>query len=193
MNDPPDWRYRDHPGTNADVPFAVLDGKWKRSPTRLQKTVKLLQQLGFPTRYRYTLFFYGPYSEELQAEIDLLDTVGLIDEKCQASSDGTEYYVFAHSQRHERIVAAEHLRVLLRCVHGLLEPTVAQRKGFVSRKLWLNCPIGFKHVSLFPCRFECRATDSQSILRGSSPGGTPRGNSFRITSPPIVQIGRAHV
>lgn len=31
--------------------------------TRLQKEIKLLQRLGFPTEYSYTLFFYGPYSE----------------------------------------------------------------------------------------------------------------------------------
>lgn len=60
--------------------------------TRLQKTVKLLQRLGFPTDYRYTLHFYGPYSEALQAEVNLLDVVGLIEERPHVSQDGTPYY-----------------------------------------------------------------------------------------------------
>lgn len=40
--------------------------------TRLQKTVKLLQRLGVPTRFGYKLHHYGPYSEDLQSEIGLL-------------------------------------------------------------------------------------------------------------------------
>jgi hypothetical protein len=60
--------------------------------TRLQKTVKLLQRLGFPTDYRYTLYFYGPYSEELQSEVDLLGVVGLIEEQPHVAKDGTPYY-----------------------------------------------------------------------------------------------------
>jgi uncharacterized protein YwgA len=60
--------------------------------TRLQKTVKLLQRLGFPTDYRYTIYFYGPYSEDLKAGVDLLDRLGLIEEQEKTSKDGTTYY-----------------------------------------------------------------------------------------------------
>jgi uncharacterized protein YwgA len=56
--------------------------------TRLQKTVKLLQRLGLPTTYLYTIFFYGPYSEGLFSDIGLLCQVGLITEKEQAATDG---------------------------------------------------------------------------------------------------------
>ena len=41
--------------------------------TRLQKTVKLLQRLGAPLDYDYTIHFYGPYSEGVQADIGLLE------------------------------------------------------------------------------------------------------------------------
>jgi len=63
--------------------------------TRLQKTVRLLQRLGFPTDYRFTLHFYGPYSEALQAEVNLLNVVGLIEERPHVSHDGTPYYTIA--------------------------------------------------------------------------------------------------
>lgn len=48
--------------------------------TRLQKTIYLLQRCGFPTTYTYTLHFYGPYSEELVSDAELLDTLGLVAE-----------------------------------------------------------------------------------------------------------------
>jgi uncharacterized protein YwgA len=48
--------------------------------TRLQKTVKLLQRLGMPTDYRYTIFFYGPYSEGVFSDIQLLERLGLVSE-----------------------------------------------------------------------------------------------------------------
>jgi uncharacterized protein YwgA len=56
--------------------------------TRLQKTVKLLQRLGMPTDYRYTLFFYGPYSEGVFSDIQLLERLGLVSEKELPGADG---------------------------------------------------------------------------------------------------------
>ena len=68
--------------------------------TRLQKTVKLLQRLGLPTDYRYTLYFYGPYSEDLQAGVGLLDNFGLIkEEEHQNQKDGTVYYTIRAEKR----------------------------------------------------------------------------------------------
>lgn len=60
--------------------------------TRLQKTVKLLQRLGFPTTYGYTIYFYGPYSEDLHAGLRLLESMGLITEEEHQSHEGTPYY-----------------------------------------------------------------------------------------------------
>ncbi|MCK4856641.1 MAG: hypothetical protein KAT58_01615 [candidate division Zixibacteria bacterium] len=61
--------------------------------TRLQKTVKLLQRLDLPTDYDYMLHFYGPYSEGLQAEVGLLELLGLVEESEQHAQDGRPYYV----------------------------------------------------------------------------------------------------
>lgn len=67
--------------------------------TRLQKEIKLLQRLGFPTEYSYTLHFYGPYSEGLHAEIGLLEAFHFIEEVAQTRGDGTPYYILkAHPQ-----------------------------------------------------------------------------------------------
>lgn len=61
--------------------------------TRLQKEVKLLQRCGFPTDYSYTIHFYGPYSEALQADISLLEAFGLVDETGDVSKEGNPYYI----------------------------------------------------------------------------------------------------
>jgi uncharacterized protein YwgA len=60
--------------------------------TRLQKTVKLLQRLGFPTDYGYMSFFYGPYSEGVQFDIGLLEHFGLVKEERRQGSE-KPYYV----------------------------------------------------------------------------------------------------
>jgi uncharacterized protein YwgA len=62
--------------------------------TRLQKTVKLLQRLGLPTDYRYSIFFYGPYSEGVFGDTQLLTRMGLITEQELPGGDGgTPYFV----------------------------------------------------------------------------------------------------
>lgn len=47
---------------------------------RFQKTVYLLQQIGFPYAEKFKYYHYGPYSSELQAEIDRLVRYELINE-----------------------------------------------------------------------------------------------------------------
>jgi uncharacterized protein YwgA len=61
--------------------------------TRLQKTVRILQSLGLPTKYRYTNYFYGPYSEDLQSDITLLDGLHLLSEIQRTAQDGEPYYI----------------------------------------------------------------------------------------------------
>jgi len=49
---------------------------------RLQKTVYLLQQAGVPFFEKFSYHHYGPYSAELQAEVDRLVDYGLVSETC---------------------------------------------------------------------------------------------------------------
>ena len=65
--------------------------------TRLQKTVWLLQRLGLPTNYTYSLHFYGPYSEELKSDIGLAEGLGLITETSERNMAGDEYFVLTAS------------------------------------------------------------------------------------------------
>lgn len=70
--------------------------------TRLQKEIKLLQSLGLPSTYRYKTHFYGPYSEGLQADIDLITSVGLVNESEQTNANETQtYYVFEANEEAE--------------------------------------------------------------------------------------------
>ena len=56
--------------------------------TRLQKTVKLLQRVGLPTDYLFTIFFYGPYSEGVMSEMRLQGQLGLVTETELPASEG---------------------------------------------------------------------------------------------------------
>lgn len=71
---------------------AAHEGREVAGRTRLQKEIKLLQRLNLPTRYHYTIHFYGPYSEGVQAEIGLLEMLGLAKEASNQTQDGTTYY-----------------------------------------------------------------------------------------------------
>ena|SRR3972149_11001165 len=71
--------------------------------TRLQKEVKLLQRLGFPTDYSYTIHFYGPYSESLQADVGLLDAFGFLEETAQSSIEGNPYYILQATSQAESL------------------------------------------------------------------------------------------
>ena len=66
--------------------------------TRLQKTVKLLQRCGFPTTYGYTIYFYGPYSEELHSGLRQAEAFGLVSEEEHQAQDGTTYYTITASK-----------------------------------------------------------------------------------------------
>jgi uncharacterized protein YwgA len=61
--------------------------------TRLQKEVKLLQSLGFPTDYAYMIHFYGPYSEGLHSDIGLLEGMGFVTEQQRFSRDDNPYFI----------------------------------------------------------------------------------------------------
>jgi uncharacterized protein YwgA len=72
--------------------------------TRLQKTVKLLQRLGLPTDYLFSMFFYGPYSEGLFTDIGLLEQLGLITEQAFSTQEGAAPY-FVLTARPEAVHA----------------------------------------------------------------------------------------
>jgi uncharacterized protein YwgA len=72
--------------------IAAHEGRRVVGRTRLQKTVKLLQRLGLPTDYRYSIFFYGPYSEGVFGDTQLLAQMGLISETEHAAGDGTSFF-----------------------------------------------------------------------------------------------------
>jgi uncharacterized protein YwgA len=67
--------------------------------TRLQKTVKLLQRLGLPTDYLYTIFFYGPYSEGVFRDIQLLVELGMITEEGHQAGDGSAPYFVLQAKK----------------------------------------------------------------------------------------------
>jgi uncharacterized protein YwgA len=65
--------------------------------TRLQKTIRLLQRLGLPTDYLYTIHFYGPYSEDLHSELRLLKNLNMVteEETPLTGREGVQYTIKA--------------------------------------------------------------------------------------------------
>lgn len=62
--------------------------------TRLQKSIMLLQRMGLESDYEFNMYHYGPYSEGLQAEIGLLEKMGLVEEDVVVKPDQSVYYNF---------------------------------------------------------------------------------------------------
>ncbi len=62
--------------------------------TRLQKTIKLLQRKGLPTDLRFSIHFYGPYSEGLNSTLRLLHQLELVKEELKSGSNDQPYYVY---------------------------------------------------------------------------------------------------
>jgi hypothetical protein len=58
---------------------------------RLQKTVYILQQMGFPFSEDFEYGHFGPYSTTLAAELEVLKLNHLVQETSQDYSHGTEY------------------------------------------------------------------------------------------------------
>ena len=58
---------------------------------RLQKSIMLLQSCGLHTDYGFRLHFRGPYSEELQADVALMETYGLVEERTDDLGRSFEY------------------------------------------------------------------------------------------------------
>ena len=91
--------------------------------TRLQKTVKLLQRLGAPLDYDYMLFFYGPYSEGVQADIRLLENFGLVTEEECTARDGQPYYTFT---AHDDAVALAKSEEFTPCADAIVRMSAAE-------------------------------------------------------------------
>jgi len=87
----------------AAHPDREVDGR-----TRLQKTICLLQRLGLPTDFSYTIFFYGPYSEDLHAESGLLKQLKIVEEEeVQLTEDKIHYKIKVIDNRVEPQLVAE--------------------------------------------------------------------------------------
>ncbi|RIK83184.1 MAG: hypothetical protein DCC68_04410 [Planctomycetota bacterium] len=89
--------------------------------TRLQKEVKLLQRIGFPTHYDYMIHFYGPYSESLHSDIGLLEAFGFIVQTAEPTKEGNPCYKLSAQERPDLPSVAEYRGAIAR-LHG--EPTV---------------------------------------------------------------------
>lgn len=65
---------------NRILRFVVAAGGKVMGRKRFQKAVHLLQFLGYPLPETFSYHHYGPYSPELQDELDFLAEIGLLEE-----------------------------------------------------------------------------------------------------------------
>lgn len=87
--------------------------------TRLQKTVKLLQSLGAPVDYDYMIHFYGPYSEGVQADIGLLENLGMVTETVKLSQEGTPYAILTAAADARPLASAPELKPFLPAINTM--------------------------------------------------------------------------
>ena len=80
-------RFRWLAGLIAAHPDRKLVGR-----TRLQKEVWLLQRKEMPSGYDFRMHYFGPYSEGIQAELNLLERFGLVKEETNPTSNEARYY-----------------------------------------------------------------------------------------------------
>src|SRR3989344_3645494 len=54
--------------------------------TRIQKIVYILQYLGYPLNEDFSYSYFGPYSDDLRTEIDMLTSTGMLQETLQGAT-----------------------------------------------------------------------------------------------------------
>jgi uncharacterized protein YwgA len=60
---------------------------------RLHRTTRLLQRVGLPIDYTFSVHFDGPYSQELHSDLKMMLQAGLGTEECKLSRKGEEYFI----------------------------------------------------------------------------------------------------
>lgn len=68
---------------------------------KLQKTVHLLQSKGVPFDMKFKYYHYGPYSTDLQSQINMLVAYGLIDE----SNHHGDMYIYEITEKGKEFIA----------------------------------------------------------------------------------------
>src|ERR1051325_3814855 len=93
--------------------------------TRLQKTIRLLQRLGLETSYTYSIHFYGPYSEDLQSDVTLLENLGMVREESRntVGGDGMYYVIRATDKADANLVKEYQKKIQLMAA---ADPTVLE-------------------------------------------------------------------
>jgi uncharacterized protein YwgA len=89
--------------------------------TRLQKTVRLLQRLGAPLDYAYMIHFYGPYSEGVQADIGLLENLGMVTEEAKTNREGAPYSILIAGPEAIKLASAAELKPFLPAIKTMRE------------------------------------------------------------------------
>lgn len=91
------------------IPLLLLYGD-KKTPldgrTRVQKFVFLAQKQKLGDLYNFIPFNYGPYSKDLQNDVDELIAAGFITQLEQDLGDGKKRYVYRINPKGEELLAS---------------------------------------------------------------------------------------
>lgn len=82
---------------NLEIVRSVIgqhEGRVVVGRTRMQKTIYLLQRVGLETSYVFRMHHYGPYSEELTADLDIGNSAELLTVEPDRLTDGSPFYKF---------------------------------------------------------------------------------------------------
>jgi len=75
--------------------IAAFPGRKVYGRTRLQKSIRLLQEIGYPTDYTFRMHHYGPYTDEIISDLQILEHYKLAKETHQEGEQlgSRNYYV----------------------------------------------------------------------------------------------------
>lgn len=92
---------------NHDIRFLLLiikHLKKVKGRTRFQKVVYLLKEkYGLEMFYKFMPYYYGPYSDDLQSDIDILSRLGIISVETVSLSEGRVLYVHTLTDKGKRL------------------------------------------------------------------------------------------
>lgn len=142
------------------IMLLLKDATEIRTRKKLQKIVYLLQRKGAPFDENFSLHHYGPYSPELQIEVDQLDEADLIDQEFKADS-----YFFRLTGKGEtfiekeisHVIGVHELKDLIRNLNAL-EPHILEmmativyfEKSYGNDKVKLKSVLGSIKPHLMP-------------------------------------------
>ena len=135
---------------------------------RLHRTTRLMQRVGLPIDYTFSIHFDGPYSQELHSDLKMMLHAGLGTEECRLSQKGEEFFIIKASAK-ARLGMMDQFQGSIELITAADLQTVEFASTYDQyREMGSTHPDALSRTrSKFGSSYEGRRTDSAlTLLRG---------------------------